>query len=658
MPEAIPRPPSLPKDPGSVPVLGFARRNRHWTVPVLLPLLFLMLGFSAATMPQYRDALVAAAAVASGAMYLAAPHKWDRAVEQWYARLSVLVFGGWLCAVSWAGLTWTMTVALFVLALAWGVPWYVHKRPRDTKAARGITGQWNEWWQHHAVHWGVAGSGVREVTTKGPVVTLRVQLWAGRQHARQVEDIAHLIESALRGFVDHGMVRVARAPGNPSQVLVHLKQGNPLARAIRWDASMVPLSVLDQVAIGLGEDGRWLRVVLASNWFITGKSRSGKSNQLSVFLAVITGVPDARAWLIDRKGGRAARPWMPALDWCAVTIEEARTLLAVAVAEVEARAMHAYDGTEQLVPTPEVPALFVIVDEAHEVTSQTDRGDARCASLLSAVASMGMGVAVYTVVLTQHGTLELSVGSEQTRANLVNSICFAVRQASHGAYALSDWAKLDASKLREKGSFYAQIGPDASSVPERAPEMSHELVEQIAARNGAMPRRPLVLYAADHQEVYDMRWSRLPAVFRPLAPQCEGGPESPSPAFLPRDGETPGDDMPGARERVEADVAALPDTDLAGLTLPSDEEIRSETARRRLRFAVALMNAPDEGVTPRQLVTATGLSRSWIHQQLSALADAGAVIKVGDGRYRGTGDVREAMEAVRRGHAALLSASA
>lgn len=665
---STPAPPQLPSATGresSIPAVAFARRHRHVTVPLAVPLLFLVAGALELAFRQYRGYVLTGGVLLCLFMFIHAPRRWDRAPEQWYARLSAAAAVGWLAAVSLTGFTMWTWIALGAGAIAWGVPWFAHKRPRRAAVARGIAAEWNTWWIHHAAYFGVPGSGLADVSTRAATDTLTVQLWAGKQTVRQLQDAMPLIESALRGYVRRGMVRVAPSPADPSQALVHLKRANPLAKPLTWDPAAQPATVTAPVPIGMTEEGEWLKAPLTVNWFIVGESRSGKSNQLSLKLAAITGCPDGRVWLIDMKGGRAARPWLPALDWLATTIEEARVMLGAALAEIQARAVHADDGSEQLTPTSEVPALFIVIDETHEVTS-VSRGDGRCASLLEAIASMGMGLAVYVVVVTQYGALDESVRTEQTRGNLKYRLCFAVAEARHAQFALPDYSKLDASRLRDKGSFYARLGPDVTPVPARAPEMSHDLVRQIAARHGAMPRRPLVLYAGDQQEAYDQRWHRLPGHFRKLAPQCEGieGPPVPlaagGSAAASGTGTTPpADDMAEAAARAEAGAARVPDVSLAGMSLPSDAQLRREVDRRKARFARALMDAPETGISPDQLITATGLSNSWVHQQLGRLTGSGTVIKLGRGAYRAAPDtnVWDAMEALRTTDAALLGAA-
>lgn len=654
----VPLPPPLPSPSQQIPAVSWLRRHRHLTVPAALPAGMAIAGLAAAHFRSARGELITASAVAVAAMCFAAPHKWDRRAEQWYARLSAAAIAGWLCVTAWLGIGMWTGLALLAVSLGWGLPWWWHKRPRAVQRGRGAAGEWDAWWQHHALGWGLVGSGVAEVTTKGSTDTLMVKLWAGRQVIGDVDRAVPLIESALAGYVPHGGIRLARVHADPSRVLVHLRRSDPLAAAVRWDPSMVPLSITEPAVIGQREDGTWKRVRLLANWFVLGATRTGKSNEMSLFLTVITGVPDAVAWVIAMKGGRAVRPWIEAIDWPATDIGEARLLLRAAWAEVEARGRHAYDGREQLEPSPEVPAIFVMIDEANGVTSEGN-GDTECANLLARIASQGPGVGVYVCVSTQYGGLAESVRTEQTRGNLLCRICFAVAEARHGQFALADWAKLDPSKLAEPGMFYAKLGKDAPSEPFRAPEMHHDLVRAISASNAAMPRVPLSLYASDWQHVYDTRWSRLPEVFRSLRPGIAAAPPAgvatsaapaPEPVLLA--------DAAGVADRlarIEADIMSVPDVgSLSGLPLPSEASLSGDLRRRKLRFARDVMTAAAGGdwVTPDQLVQHTGLSRSWVMAQLRDLVAAEAIEKGTRGKYRGVPgvsvwDVMQALDATR-----------
>jgi hypothetical protein len=659
------KPPSPPaitaggESSARVPAWDFVRRHRHWTLPPVLLPLFAAAGFILAAFRQHTGVIVAAV-VAGVSVWFFAPHKWTdekgrpRSKEVWYARLSVLAAGGWLSVASFTGVSLIMLAVLGGLVLAWGIPWFIHKRPRSRTGDKAAIEAWNLWWQHHARQWSLHGSSVIAVESRGTMETLTLQLWAGRQTWRQVDEAKGLIESALSGYVRHGMIRVDRN-ANPSQALIRLKREDPLAIPSAWHVGLAITSITEPAVIGFTEAGDLIKVSLLGNWFIIGKSRSGKSNELSEILASITGCDDARVWLIDMKGGRAARPWMPAVDWCAVTPEEADVMLGAARDEIKARATHADDSEEQLRPTPQVPAIFIVIDETYEVTS-VPAGSAWRAATLAVIASQGMGLAFYVIDLTQYGALDESVRTEQTRANLINRICFAVARAEHGAFALSDYQYLDASRLSEEGSFYMQLGPEAPSAPGRGHKMDHDLVRPLAERHGAMPRMPLTLYASQHQETYDGRWSRLPAPFWRSAPQCEG--LAPSPAVAVD--RTPDGSIDATSQawaaRIEDEIAAVPDTTPA--RMPSDEELRAVLAKGPAAFARALAAAPAEGVAPEQIIKACGMSRGWVMGKLKALSEGGVVIKVAKGMYRAE-DANEVLAAIgesRRRDDALLAA--
>jgi len=660
---AIPPPPELPGDPSalSAPPAAYLWRHRHWTVPAAMLAAMPVAGEVAMLTGEHyasvHPAVVTGAVVGSTAMWLAAPHKWDRWPERIYAGASVTLAGTWLSVATWTGDSGPMLIAGSAVTVTWGICWFAHKRPRRKKAEGLAVAQWNDWWQHYAPGWSLAGSKVVGVTSRGVTVTLTVQLWAGRQSHQSIAPVVHLIESACRDFIGAGMIRTEQNKANASQVLLHLKRSDPLAKVITWDPAMLPESARGTIAEGVSESGKLIRTPMCVNSFTNGATRSGKSNQMSVRLAAKTAVPDARVWLIDRKGGRAARPWMEAIDWVATTIEEARLMLACAAAEIEARAIHADDGDEQLEPTVDVPALFVVIDEANAVTSVT-RGDSRCAADLAAIASMGSGVCVYADVVTQYGALDESVRTEQTRSNLPLRLCFRTETSAHGVFSLGEKTRADTSKLRGKGSFYWKLGPDATEEQARGFHMPHDLVREIAKRHGAMPRQPLRLYASQHQAVYDARWQRLPEPLRHLAPQYVPGS---SVTDVTEVIATPlADEAFAAAVRIEAEIANVPDVPLSSLPHVPDFAVRDSVGRGQDRFAAALQRAPEAGISPKQLMDASGMSRSWIMSRLASLTSIGATEKVQDGHYRAVPrrDILAALDEIKAANGRLLEASA
>lgn len=661
MPDLPPAPPPLPTQEAPreplFPAWHFLSRNRHVTVPLAVPVAFAWAGEILTHLPHPLGPTAAGAAVTAGAVWWAAPHKWDRRSEQWYARLSAIGAGAWMTAVAGLGLHAPELITLAPGALAWGIPWWWHKRPHSRKIASLVT-SWDAWWSHYAHGWNLDGSHVFAVTSEGVIDTLHVQLNAGRQTLKSVRDALPLIESALQGHVEEGKTRALHARRedgrvNPSTVLVHLKRENPLDGDVEWDESAAPMSVTEGAPIGLSETGEWVHAPMLANYFVIGRTRSGKSNELSVLLASITGCRDAAApWIIDLKGGRSSRPWFEAAGWIAVDIDEARRVLRAADAEIKARAMLAYDGNEQLVPTPDCPALFVVVDEAHGVLSSMG-GDRECQRLAGIIASQGSAVAVHLIVLTQYGALHESVGSEQIRSNLPCRMCFAVQQPEHGQFALTDWANLDASRLENVGEFYWQAGPQVASAPARGQRMDHDLVREIAARNAAANRPALVLYAEEHQASLDTWMDRLPPQLHPSyePPQRASRRSKRTETAMTDPYETPAQVF----ARIQEEAAELPDLPAPPPVDPA--LLADEMTRRKVRFADLITAAPPGGISPKQLHSGTGLSTSWIHLRLRALGEKGAVTRLTTGRYGPVAgqDVRAAMAAVEADLAALAA---
>jgi hypothetical protein len=415
------------------------------------------------------------------------------------------------------------------------------------------------------------------------------------------------------------------------------------------------------------ESGAWKTIPLRCNRFTIGRSRSGKSNDLLVGLAALTGVPDDWTILIDLKGGRSARPVLEAAaaGYVVTDLDEARMTLRLFVAEVKARARDAYTGDEQLLATVEIPALHLLIDEVHGLTS-VPNGDAECAALLALAASLGMGLEGYVWIFTQHGSLEESVRTEQTRGNLPVRAVYAVEEARHGAYVIPEYNKLDASKLEEQGTAYIKDGPRATAEQGRAPKMAHSLMKQVAAQNAALVHRPpLQLYCGDQdagngqtwQEWWDTRWLRLDPAFHDISPQYQAAAaSSPAQAFaaMPEPPEPSPAPAPGEGDAAQAAARIQAELDEVHRGLPRDfrpakVNLGPVIARQKDAFATALESAPPGGISPAQLKEESGLSESWVHQQLRALVDLGTVTQLGRGRYAPVAgqDIRQAMAAIK-----------
>lgn len=697
-------PPAIPQDrqreSEALAVRAFRGgvRNRHVTVPLAVPPVMWTAG---EIMHAYGVAPYAGVAgtVFAGAVWFFAPHKWTdsagqaRTAEVRYARLSAVSAAGWLSAAAWlgpaSGLAGEILGGTLVAGgIAWGIPWWRHKRPRGMRRRQRMVLKWDAWWQSHCPAWGLQGSRVIDAREAHVTIRIRVQLWAGRQSVQQVRGAVHLIESGLEGIADIGRVRVEPVKGNPSQADLFFKRDNPLREVVEWDPALAPKSVHDDAVDGRTETGQWKTVPMRVNKFVNGKTRSGKSNDLLVSVAQLSGCPDDRQVLIDLKGGRSARPLLAAgaVDYVITEVDEARMYLLMLTQEIRARAMYAYTGEEQLLATVDTPAIHTLIDEVHGLTS-VQNGDTECANHLATVASEGSGLEVYAEVYTQYGSLEDSVRTEQTRSNLTLRKCYAVEEARHGQFTIPEYDRFDASKLEEKGTHLLKLG---KTFPEqiRSPHMPHPLLKSITAANARRlaPRLPWRLACGawqcpaggTWQEWLDRRWLRLHPAFRDISPQhaeaarrygteaaVTGVTETPREYAVagvtvgPAETVTiaPAPSAPG--EGDGASVAARIEAEASGPDIPPPDRktrARAATAMRQQKeaFADALAGA-SRGISPAQLQDESGMSSSWVHQMLTALTARGAVTKIRHGLYAPVppADMLEALRAVESDHDAL-----
>jgi hypothetical protein len=663
-------------------VIGGARwlkRNNHVTVPLgLLPGMWL-----AGLILHHVHAAVytaLAAAIVTACIWFFAASKWDRRAEQWYARLSAILGGGWLALAAWLGpLSGTIIpIALAsVLAagcIAWGVPWWKHKRPRGMKKHQRFIAECDFWWQSHCEAWNLRGSRVIDAKLSGVTLWMRIQGLPGRHSYDHFAQVIRLIESAAEGHSDIGLVRLGKVPGRPSQVDLFLKKQNPLRETVEYDMGTAPQSVHDLAPFGVSEAGEIAMRSLRRNRFTIGETRSGKSNDLLVGIAHLSGCPDGRYVLIDLKGGRSARPVLKSAsaEYVITEIDEARMYTRMCVADIKARSTHAYDGNEQLHATEDTPGMWTMVDETYRLTAtENGAGDPECRRNVADIASQGAGLEYYIWVFTQNGSLETSVGTEQIRANLPWRTCYRVTEARHGQYVIPEYAKLDASKLEENGTCYDKYGKDVTPEQIRRPLMDHGLLTRIASQNAALigPRPPLRLYcgaqvayqvtagrdedgneirrAVTWQEWWDARWTRLPEAFRKDSPQYQAAVaehpyaaaeviEQARHATQPVPSPEPGTgDARSAAARIAAESAAAPRLPDGFRPDPAlVKQLGKVMTAQKDRFCDALEAAThDSPVTPQELIDASGMGRSWVFGRLSDLAEIGIVTQVSRKRY-------------------------
>lgn len=661
-----------------------ARRNRHITVPLSLPPVV----WTAGEILYVRGLwLPAAGAAAAGAVaiWVFAPHKWTdakggpRKPEVWYARLSAIALAAYLAvAARWGATSGIGGEALgaFLLAgtLAWGVPWYLHKRPRGAKDRKKLLREWEGWWAFWAPQWNLGGSRVITAADDGITVRLRIQLWGGKHTSDDVRNVRRRMESALAEFAGAGGVDIRDVKGNPSQVDACFKRRNPLAKTVEWDESRAPSSVLDPWHPGTTESGRRRPVRQLGSLFVLGAKGTGKSTLLLTRLLALCGCDDAFSILIDLKGGRSARPVLEAgaADWVITSLAEAELAYMLGEAELLARAEGAYDGNEQMAPSRTTPAVFFHVDETHRLSS-VNRGSTAAANSMEAVATTGRSSLVLEDVITQYGALDASVRSEATRMNLDLRFVFRMPRADMASFAINEWASLDVSKLDGPGECYAQDASETDPERMRGVNITHDAFRELApariAKRGPKPR--LILWCGGQacpaggtwQEFLDSRWGRLPGAFREISPQYREWADERGEADEAEHGSVSiGPPPPAARPAedsgaaVAAQIAAETQGDDLAPT-PSAAAAAGTGASRRDRFAAALTAATGDGITRAALAAASGYSPSQVSAELKRLAERGAAVSRDQRWHPAPGrDIRAELLAIRAGDDAIIPA--
>lgn len=553
-------------------------------------------------------------------------------------------------------------------ALAWGGWWHHRNRPsggegepaapapvreretqgRDGAAARAAEEDmarrkaakiewWNtEIWGKHAANWRLAGSKITDWHEHEGMESIAVQLVPGEQSWTRVQQIIPLLESALQGKVPYNRTTCVVDGADPSIAWLHLKCADPLNRIIPWDASLAPADITQPAPLALLDDGELLRDVLLASHFMIGRTGSGKTNELSVLYAAITGCHNSRLWLGDLKGGRSAIPWLPACDWVAVTLGEIRLMERTAYAEVYARLASQYHGEGALRPTPAVPALFVGMDEVRKVLSSV-AGDLECRTVAAGIAGEGREAMVRLLLATQYGSLEESVGSPQIRMNLERRYCFAVEDPADGQFALgvSVFRGADPSQLAEPGQFLYRGHGRVENRIARGFCFPHEVVREVAGRNAertGLHRNPLQLACANmideqtgmtYGEIYATRWDRLPQQFRRYA-HPDVWLHSGVAAGVAPPVATPAQPQPRpVHPEVQRQLDEINET---GVAVASGEvvDLVAETERRKSLWAARFEAAGREGVAPIDLQAASGLKKTWTQGKLTRLVSMGA----------------------------------
>jgi hypothetical protein len=500
--------------------------------------------------------------------------------ERVYAAAVIAVSGGWLTAATALGpgrapLPGDLLLSMCLL----GVPWWVHRRRRARVRVERTLAAWPEIAQ--AV--GLAGSRVMSAT---------VDLWGwrarfGLARGQTITDvIARLpaIESGLGTF--RGAARIYPTPdGLANRFELRVLDKDPHADAITWPGPSAT-SIAEPIDLGPFEDAMPARVLLLRRHaLVGGATGSGKSGGLNVIMGNLTACSDAVIWAVDLKRGMELGPWAACIDRLATTPAEARALLADAVTILESRAAFlASAGRRVWEPTPELPALVIIIDEYAELTDSAPEAIADADS----IARRGRAVAVTLIAATQRPT-QKAMGQGALRSQMDVRICFRVRERKDTDLILGQGmlsAGWQAHTLNAPGKFLVSAPEHDTPRRARAYLLTDQAVADIAAQHAAF--RPALDEVSRHA----------------LDERAQVHPDTPA--------HEPSSDHTG----VPADAHGDPGRD------------------REMSLWLALTLAPEQGVTVPELMSQTGMSRPWVYQRLQDLSHSGQVIQVSRGRWR------------------------
>jgi S-DNA-T family DNA segregation ATPase FtsK/SpoIIIE len=246
-------------------------------------------------------------------------------------------------------------------------------------------------------------------------------------------------------------------------------------------------SITEPIELGPFEDAAPCRVLfLRRHALVGGGTGSGKSGGLNVVMGNLSACRDVVVWAIDLKRGIELGPWAPCIDRLAVTPTQARALLHDAVLILEARAAQmAAEGHRTWEPSPDRPALVIIVDEYAELADDAPEAMADADS----IARLGRAVAVSLIAATQRPT-QKAMGQGAVRSQMDVRISFRVRERKDVDLILGQGmlaAGWHAQALDAPGKFLISAAEHRAPCRTRAYLLTDRVVAETVARYAEVP---------------------------------------------------------------------------------------------------------------------------------------------------------------------------
>ena len=379
----------------------------------------------------------------------------DRPAERAYAAIVTACAGGWLsAAIAFGPAMRPLPQIAAIGTVILGIPWWAHRRRR----ARVRIERTIQEWPVISESAGLPGSRIASAVGDAWGWTARVILRKGSTAEDAVAKIP-AIESGLG--VRPGSVRVIPDTARADRFTLRVIEKDPHAAPIPWPG-INSTSITRPAELGLSESGQPVRVLfLGRHALIGGTTGAGKSGIVNVIMAYLAACPDVVIWAVDLKGGMELRPWASCIDRIAFTPGQATELFRDAVTEVNRRAARmAHEGKRSWEPTPDDPALVIVIDEYAEMPEQAH-------AYADSAARLGRAVAVMLLAATQRPSQD-AMGKGAVRSQMDIRICLRVRERrdvdlilGQGAFK-AGW---HAHQLSQPGAFL--ISDPGHAAPER-----------------------------------------------------------------------------------------------------------------------------------------------------------------------------------------------
>jgi len=497
----------------------------------------------------------------------------NRATERAYAACVVAVTGGWLSvAIAIGALVRPMPAVAVIATVVLGIPWWIHRRRRArVRVARTV-----EAWPDIGEAIGLAGSRVASVVADAWGWTARIILRKGTSAEEAIAKIP-AIESGLG--VRRGCARVFPDDARADAVILRIIEIDPHSADIPWPGT-VNISIAQPIGLGLFEDGSLALIrILRRHVLIGGIAGAGKSGILNIILAVLAACHDVEIWGIDLKGGMELKPWAICMNRLATTPEQANELFRDAVGRLNERAGRmAREGKRVWEPTPDDPALVIVVDEYAELPEEAHD----CAD---SIARRGRAVAETLIAATQRPSQE-AMGKGAVRSQMDVRICLRVRE------------RRDADLILGQGAFNAGWHAHALTKPGEFLVSDPEHVRPERARAYLIDDERVASHAREHARA-ELAGESGTLDHLLAAPEWSQAPE-------------PAPDPTGVWAGGSGDPEAA--------------------------LWAALRRPGQRGVSIADLMEATGKGRTWVYERIRQLADAGLVIQARRGRWRAAGN--------------------